>query len=104
MHCGGTFVAPSHFLSTNRDVNLFMYVALMRSLFMVMKHDQDGASLARVANSNNHPYAKCYFSTPKQMMPKYEEICYLLEMECEEQELQATYYNLWTTWKNKRDR
>ena len=48
MHCGGTFVAPSHFLSTNRDVNLFMYVALMRSLFMVMKHDQDGASLARV--------------------------------------------------------
>ena len=38
-------------------------------------------------------------------MPKYEEErCYLLEMECEEQELQATYYNLWTTWKNKCDR
>ena len=69
MHCGGTFVAPSHFLSTNRGVNLFLYVAFMRSLLMVMKHDQEGASLARVANSHNHPYANTTSLLPSKQCP-----------------------------------
>ena len=69
MHCARMFDAPSHFLSTNRDVNLFLYVVFVQSLLMVMKHDQEGASLARVANSHNHPYANTTSLLPSKQCP-----------------------------------
>ena len=72
MRCACTFDAPSHFLSANWNVNAFVHVALARSPLVLMKHEQEGqegASLTRVASSNNHPYANTTSLLPRKQCP-----------------------------------
>ena len=69
MQCARTFDAPSRLLSTKCNGNAFVYVALARSPFVLMKHDQEGASLTRVACTNNHPYANTTSLLPRKQCP-----------------------------------
>ena len=48
MQCARTFDAPSRLLSTKCNGNAFVHVALARSPFVLMKHDQEGASLTEL--------------------------------------------------------
>ena len=82
MHCARMFDAPSHFLSANCVVNRFVYVALMRSPFIMMEYDQEGISLARVANSNNQLYANA--------------ISYLESKQCPNMRREYAIYQKWS--------